>query len=82
MLRNNADVHYLFIDFQEAYDSVWIKGILSEIHEVSFQKKKKIVKLCRILNDETYAKVNIYPLNLKLTKVSDKEIQLALCCLI
>ena len=41
MSRKNADVHYLFIDFQEVYDIVWRKGILSEMHEVGFPKKKK-----------------------------------------
>jgi len=40
MLRKNADVHCLFIDFQGAYDTVWRKGIWSEMHEVGFPKKK------------------------------------------
>ena len=57
MLRRNADVRYLFIDFQEAYDIVWRKGIWSEMREVGLLKK--IVHLCRILSDEMYAKVKI-----------------------
>ena len=55
-MRKNADVHYLFLDFQAAYDIVWRKGIWSKMHEVGL---KKIVKLCRILNNEIFPKVKI-----------------------
>ena len=43
MLRRNADVRYLFIDFQEAYDIVWRKGIWSEMREVGLLKKKLFI---------------------------------------
>jgi hypothetical protein len=48
-------IHYLFIDFQAAYDNVWRNEIWSEMHKLGFPKK--LVNLCRILNNEIYAKV-------------------------
>jgi hypothetical protein len=35
----NIDVHYLFIDFQAAYDSVWRNEIWSEMHKLGFPPK-------------------------------------------
>ena len=67
--EKNIDVHPVFINFQAAYDSVWRKEMWSEMHKLGFSKT--LVTLCRILNNEIYAKVKIgkhYPPNLKLTK--------------
>ena len=55
--EQNTDVHHLFIDFQAAYDTVWRKEIQSEMHKLGFPEK--LVKLCRFLNNEIYAKVKI-----------------------
>ena len=68
--EQNADVHNLFIDFQVAYDTVWRKEIWSAMHKLGFPRK--IVKFCRILNNEIIIRlklINIYPPNLKFTKV-------------
>jgi sorting nexin-29 len=46
-----------FLDFQAAYDNVWRNEIWSEMHKLGFPKK--LVNLCRILNNEIYAKVKI-----------------------
>jgi hypothetical protein len=70
VLGTKYDVPHLFIDFQAGYDTVWRKEIWSEMDKLGFPKK--LVKLCRILNNDIYGKVKIsqhYPLNLKLTKV-------------
>jgi hypothetical protein len=79
--NTNTDVHNLqsvFIDFQAAFDTVWRKEIWSEMHKLDPPSKKK-VHLCTILNNEIHAKLlHIYPLNLKLTKIWDKEMQLRL----
>jgi hypothetical protein len=50
-------MHNLFIDFQAAYDNVWRKETWSEIHKGGFPQN--LVKLCRILNNEIYAKIKI-----------------------
>jgi Reverse transcriptase (RNA-dependent DNA polymerase). len=39
--ENNTDVHYLFIDFQAAYGTVWRKEIWSEMQEVGYSEQKK-----------------------------------------
>ena len=36
--EQNVDVHYIFIYFQAAYDTVWQKEMWSEIHKLGFQK--------------------------------------------
>ena len=55
-----VDVHQLFINFSRACDTVWRKEIWSEMHTLGFfPPQKKLVKLCRILNNEIYAKVKI-----------------------
>jgi len=67
--EENIDVHKLCIDCQAACDTEWRKEVRSEMHKVGFPKKK-LVELCRILNNAMYAKVKIgvHLLNLKLTK--------------
>jgi len=55
--EQNVDVHRLFIDFQAAYDTVCRKEIQSEMYKVGFPQK--LVKLCRILNNEIHAKIKI-----------------------
>jgi len=55
--EQNVDVHNLFIDFQAACDTVWRKAIWSEMHKIGFPQK--LVKLCRILNNEIYAQIKI-----------------------
>jgi len=54
--EQNIDVHHLFIDFQETYDTVWRMQIWSEIHKLGFPQK---IKLCRILSNEMCAEVKI-----------------------
>ena len=44
--------------FSVTYDTEWRKEIWSEMHKLGFPPPK-IVKLCRILNNEIYAKVKI-----------------------
>jgi hypothetical protein len=36
--EQNIDIHYLFIDFQAAYDNVWRNEIWSEMHKLGFPK--------------------------------------------
>jgi hypothetical protein len=55
--EHNIDVRRLFIDFQAANDTVWRKEISSEMHKLCFPPK--LVKLCRILNNEIDVKVKI-----------------------
>jgi hypothetical protein len=55
--QQNVDAHNLFIDFQVAYDTVWRKEMRSEMQKVGFSQK--LVKLCRILDNEMYAKIKI-----------------------
>jgi sorting nexin-29 len=55
--EQNIDAYYLFIDFQSAYDTIWRKEIWNEMHKLGFPKK--LVNLCRILNNEVYAIVKI-----------------------
>jgi len=43
------------LTFQAPYDTVWRGEIWFEMDKVGFPKK--LVKLCRILNNETYAKI-------------------------
>lgn len=50
-------VRILFIDFQAAYDPECRKEIQSERHKLWFPKK--LVKLCRTLNNEMYGKIKI-----------------------
>jgi Tfp pilus assembly PilM family ATPase len=52
--EKNIDVHPVFINFQAAYGSVWRKEMWSEMHKLGFSKT--LVILCRILNNEIYAK--------------------------
>ena len=61
--------HHLCIDLPAPYDTVWRKEIWSEMHKPGFLQK--LVKFCRIVNNEIHATVKIgkYPMNLKLTKV-------------
>ena len=51
-------LHNLFIDFQAADGTVWRKGIWSEMHKLGFPPPQ-IANLCRIVNNEIYAKVKI-----------------------
>ena len=41
ILGTETDVHNPFIDFQEAYDTIWRREIRSEIHNLGFLKKWK-----------------------------------------
>jgi hypothetical protein len=41
--------------FRAAYDTVWRREVWLEMHILGFPKK--LVKLCRILNNEIYAKI-------------------------
>jgi len=49
--EQNIDVRKLPIDLQAMNGTVWRKKIWSEMHKLCFPKKK-IFKLCRILNNE------------------------------
>ena len=57
--EQNTDVHQLFVDFRTVYDTVWREGIWSGMHKLGppTPPQKKKVNLCKILNDEKYAKV-------------------------
>jgi hypothetical protein len=62
--EQNIDVHQLFVNFSGACDTVWGKEIWSEIHTLGFlpslpDPQKKLVKMCRIVNNEMCAKVKI-----------------------
>ena len=50
-------IYLVLIDFKAPYDTVLRKEIWSEMHKLGFPKK--LVKLCRILNNEIYANVKI-----------------------
>ena len=51
------DVHNLCIDFEAAYDTLWRNKMWNEMDKLRFSKK--LVNLCRILNNEIYVKVKI-----------------------
>jgi len=62
------------VDFQEAYDTVWWKEIWSKMHKLGFARK--YVKLCKILNNEAYARFKIskhLSFEFKVNKVGNKE---------
>jgi len=40
----NIGVYHLFIDFELAHDTIWRKGIWSEMHKIIIIKKKKKAK--------------------------------------
>ena len=50
-------VHHLNFDFQVAYDTVCRKEMWSEMHKLGVPGK--LVRLCRIWNNEIFAKVKI-----------------------
>jgi hypothetical protein len=51
----NTDIHNLFPDFKAVFDTVCRNEIWHEIHELGFTRK--LVQLCRTLNNEICAKV-------------------------
>jgi hypothetical protein len=56
-LEYNETVHYLFIDFKKAYDSVKRKVLYSFLME--FGVYMKLVRLIKMCLNRTYSKVHI-----------------------
>ena len=53
----NKKIHYLFIDFQEAYDSIHRESLWKIMRE--FQIPLKLINMCKLCIQDTYSKVRI-----------------------